>query len=142
MSLPTNLTPGKDQMSKRIVQDAKVLNYITEAITSTEGNYFVGNCEWKDGTLSDVLLQPKSSSIDLPPIIVEIQYYVNKKFMRRAVGYCLQANSKFDVEPVLLVVCVGTLSEEIKVDTVDSRLPGIYSYFCKPWAAECFILCL
>ncbi|KAG2200723.1 hypothetical protein INT46_008778 [Mucor plumbeus] len=136
MSLPTNLTPGKDQMSKQIVLDAKVLNYITE------GDYFVGNCEWKDGTLSDVLLQPKSSSIDLPPIIVEIQYYVNKKFMRRAVGYCLQANSKFDVEPVLLVVCVGTLSKEIKVDTVDSRFSGIYSYFCKPWAAECFILCL
>ncbi|RCH93420.1 hypothetical protein CU098_011313, partial [Rhizopus stolonifer] len=61
--------------------------------------------------------------------------------MRRAVGYCLQANSKFDVEPVLLVVCVGRLSEEMKDDTVDSRLPSIYSYFCKPWAAECFILC-
>ncbi|KAI9352337.1 hypothetical protein BD770DRAFT_325930 [Pilaira anomala] len=80
-------------MSKRIVRDAKVLNYTTEAITrSTEDDYFVGNCEWKDGTRSDVFLEPKSSSIDLPPIIVEIQYYVNKRFIRRAAGYCLQAN--------------------------------------------------
>lgn len=128
-------------MSKRIVQDAKVLSYITKAITSTENDYFVGNCEWKNGTRSDVVLQLKSSSMDLPPIIVEIRHTVNKQFMRRAVGYCLQANSKFDVEPVLLVVCVGRLSEEMKDDTVDSRLPSIYSYFCKPWAVECFILC-
>ncbi|CEP19293.1 hypothetical protein [Parasitella parasitica] len=132
MSLPTNPTPGKDQMSKRIIQDAKVLNYITEAITGTENDYFVGNCEWKNGTRSDVVLQPKSSSMDLPPIIVEIQHTVNKQFMRRAVGYCLQAYSKFDVEPVLLISCSETLSEEIKDDTVDSRLTGIYSYFCKP----------
>ncbi|CAO3701880.1 unnamed protein product [Rhizopus stolonifer] len=140
MLLPTNITARKDQMSKRIVQDAKVLNYITEALISTEDDYFVGNCEWKDGTRSDLVLQPKSSSMDLPPIIVEIQHKVNKKFMRRDVGYCLLANLKFDVEPILLVVCVGTLNEEIKDDTVDSRLPGIHSYFCKPWA-ECFILC-
>lgn len=50
MSLPTNLTPGKDQVSKRTVQDTKVLNYITEALTSTDDDYFVGSCEWKDGT--------------------------------------------------------------------------------------------
>ncbi|RCH93419.1 hypothetical protein CU098_010935 [Rhizopus stolonifer] len=66
ISLST-LTPGKDQMSKRIVQDTKVLSYITKAITSTENDYFVGNCEWKNGTRSDVVLQPKSSSMDLPP---------------------------------------------------------------------------
>lgn len=141
MPLPTNLTPGKDLMSKQIVQDARVLNHITEAITNTENDYFVSNYEWKDGTRSDVVLEPKSSSMDLPPIIVEIQHTVNKQFMRRAVGYCLQANAKFDVEPVLLIICVRTLAEEIKVDTVDSRLPSIYSYFCKPWAAECLILC-
>ncbi|KAI9365891.1 hypothetical protein BD770DRAFT_406251 [Pilaira anomala] len=97
MSLPTNLTPEKDLMSKQIIQDPKVLNYITEAITRTENDYFIGNCEWKDGTRSDVVLQPKSSSMDLPFIIVKIHHTVNKQFMRRAVGYCLQANLKFDV---------------------------------------------
>ncbi|KAI7903432.1 uncharacterized protein BX663DRAFT_506487 [Cokeromyces recurvatus] len=61
--------------------------------------------------------------------------------MRRAVNYCLQAKSKFDREPVLLIICVGTLFEEIKIDTLASQLPGTYSYFCKPWATECFILC-
>ncbi|KAI8988754.1 hypothetical protein BDB01DRAFT_783052 [Pilobolus umbonatus] len=78
--------------------------------------------------------------MDLPPIIIEIQHTVNKQFMRKAVGCCLQANLNFDVEPVLLVLCSGP-SKEIKDDTVDSRLPGVFSYFCKPWAAECFILC-
>lgn len=78
--------------------------------------------------------------MELPLSIVEIQHTVNKQFTRKTVGYFLQANSKYDVEPVLLI-CVETLSEEIKIDTVDSRAPGINSYFWESWAAECFILC-
>lgn len=60
--------------------------------------------------------------------------------MKRAVDYYLQANSKYDVEPILLIFCVDTLHQEIKDDVAGSRLPEAYSYFCKPWAAECFII--
>lgn len=140
MSLPTNLLPGKDLISKRIIQDPKIVNYITEALTGTTDGYFVGNCEWRNRTRSDVVLEPKSS-VDLRPIIIEVQSNVNNEFLKRAVGYCLQASSRFDVDPIMLIICVEKLNQEIKDDVVDSRLPGIYSYFCKPWAAECLIIC-
>ncbi|KAI8087156.1 hypothetical protein BDF21DRAFT_413840 [Thamnidium elegans] len=42
--------------------------------------------------------------MDYPPIVVEVQRNINKKLMRRAVGYYLQTNLKFDREPVLLYV--------------------------------------
>lgn len=61
--------------------------------------------------------------------------------MRTAINYYLQANLRYDVEPIHLIICVGTLHKEIKDDVTDSRLPGIWSYFCKPWAAECSIMC-
>lgn len=94
------------------MQDPKVINYITEALTGTKDDYFVGNCEWRNGTRSDIVLEPKSS-VDLPPIIVEIQHTVNNNFLKRAVGYCLQASSRFGVNPVLLIICVGKLNQEI-----------------------------
>jgi hypothetical protein len=68
MSLPTSLKPGKDLMSKRVVQEPRVINYITEALTKTKNDYFIGNCEWKNGTRSDMVLEPKCSTLDLPPI--------------------------------------------------------------------------
>lgn len=74
MSLPTNLTSGKARITKRIMRDSKVMDYITEVITKTRNDYFKGNCKWRDGTRSDIVLdlEPKSFSLKLLPIILEI----------------------------------------------------------------------
>ena len=93
------------------------------------------------GYLKNSVLELKSSSLDLLPIILEIQYNDNMRFMRRAVDYCLQAFSSYSVESILLIICVRTVHQEIKDDVADSRFSSIYSYFCKPWAAECLIMC-
>lgn len=47
---------------------------------------------------------------------------------------------KSQLEPILLTFCVDTAHQEIKDDVAGSRLPGTYSYFCKLWAKECFII--
>ena len=36
---------------------------------------------------------------------------------------------------------MDTVHQDIKDDVANSRLPGVFSYFCKPWASECFIIC-
>lgn len=41
-----------------------------------------------------------------------------------------------------VIICVGKLHKEAEDYVPDSRLSDIYSYFCRSWAAECFIICL
>ncbi|KAL9536564.1 hypothetical protein MBANPS3_012560, partial [Mucor bainieri] len=127
-------------MSKAIIQDPTVINYITTTLANTQDDYYVGNCEWSDGTRSDVVLEPKSSVLNLPPIIVEIQYTVNQLFMKRAVNYCLQAFKRYKVDPIILIVCVNTLHSYVIQRTMASRFPGGYAFPSEPWAADCIIL--
>ncbi|KAI8083844.1 hypothetical protein BDF21DRAFT_398054 [Thamnidium elegans] len=130
-------------MSKIIIQEPKVTNFIKEALTKTKNDYFIGNCEWKNGICSDIVLEPKCPTLDLSLslIIVEIKHTVNKKFLRRCINYCLQAISRYDVEPILLIICVDTVHQDIKDNLVYSYPPGALSYLSKPWASDCFIMC-
>lgn len=114
-------------MSKAIIQDPTVINYITTTLANTQNDYHVGNSEWSDGTRSDVVLEPKSSVLNLPPIIVEIQYTVNQLFMKRAVNYSLQAFKRYKVDPIILIVCVNTLHSYVVQRTMASRFPGGYN---------------
>ncbi|KAG1294649.1 hypothetical protein G6F66_005022 [Rhizopus arrhizus] len=127
-------------MSKAIIQDPTVVNYIIKTLTNTENDYFVGNCEWSDRTRSDVVLEPKSSDLGLPPIIVEIQQTVDKAFMKRSIGYCLQAFKKYNIDPIILIICVNNPDSYIASRTVTSRISGRYDFPCEPWAADCVIL--
>lgn len=139
MSLPMNLKPGNDLMAKRILRDPKVMEFITESLTGTQDDYFIGNCEWSDGTRSYMALGPKPS-VDFPPIIVKIQHTINVAFMKRVVNYCLHAYNRYDSEPVILIVCVEKLHQEVYKNVKQSSLPGVFSYFSELWAKHCYII--
>lgn len=126
-------------MAKRILQDPTVVNIITSTLTNTEDDYRLGNTEWADGTRSDVVLEAKAPSLPLPPIIVEIQHTVNHLFMKRAVNYCLQAYKRYKMDPVLLVICVDTLHNDVSQRVAASRFPDCDSFPCYPWAQNCII---
>ncbi|KAG2207752.1 hypothetical protein INT47_011872 [Mucor saturninus] len=72
----------------------------------TTNDYLLGNCEWNDGTRSDLVLEPKSGHSNLPPIILEIQHTGNLAFMKMAVNYRIQASNRYDIDPVILIICV------------------------------------
>ncbi|KAI8886651.1 hypothetical protein K501DRAFT_157979, partial [Backusella circina FSU 941] len=131
---------GKDLMAKGILRDPKVINLITESLVKTTDDYFIGNCERKDGTRSDMVLEPKSAHSDLPPLILEIQHTVNIAFMKRAVSYCIQAYTRYDSEPIILIICVEKLHQDIYKHVKPSTLPGVFSYFSQPWAEHCYII--
>ncbi|KAI7907605.1 uncharacterized protein BX663DRAFT_491428 [Cokeromyces recurvatus] len=127
-------------MSKAIIQDPTVINYITKTLTNTENDYHVGCSEWSDSTRSDVVLEPKSFDLGLPPIIIEIQQMVDKAFMKRAVGYCLQASKRYNVDPIILIICVNSLDSYVASRIVASDVYGGYDFLCDPWAANCIVL--
>ena len=99
-----NLKNGNDPISKRIIRDPKAINLIAESLTGTTDHYFIGNCERNDGTRFDMVLEPKSAHSDLLPLILEIQHTVDLAFMKRAVNYCLQASTRYDIEPIILTI--------------------------------------
>jgi hypothetical protein len=96
--------PHADRMCKAIVGIQK---FSTSAISNTEGgNYRIDNCEWKNGTRSDLVLAPTSFDTGLRPIIIEFQKTVDAKFMKRAVNYCLQASQRYGIDPILFIICI------------------------------------
>lgn len=127
-------------MSKRIIRGPKAMNLIAESLTGTADDYFIGKCEWNDGTRSDMVLEPKSAHSDLPPLILEIQHTVNLAFMKRAVSSCLQAFTRYDIEPIILIICVEKMDQDIYKHMKPSKLPGVFSYFSQPWAENCYII--
>lgn len=139
MSLPTKLKPGKDLMAKETLRDPKVVNLITESLVKTTDDYFIGNCDWKDGTRSDMVFEPKNALSALPPLIVEIQHTVNKASMKRAISYCLQAFARYHKDPIILIICVEKLNQD-NIHVKLSKLPGVFSYFSEPWAEPCYII--
>ncbi|RCH86230.1 hypothetical protein CU098_004340 [Rhizopus stolonifer] len=126
-------------MSKRII-NPKAVNLIAKSLTGTSDDYFIGNCEWNNGTRSDMVLEPKSAHSDLSPLILEIQYTVNLAFMKRAVNYCLQAFTRYDIEPIILIICVEKMDQDIYKHMKPSTLPGVFSYFSQPWAENCYVI--
>lgn len=103
-------------------------------------NYFIGNCEWKDGTRSDMVLEPKNALSDLPPLIMEVQHTINKAFMKRAVNYCLQASTIYHNDPIILIICVEKLNQDTHKHVKLSKIPGVFSYFSQTWAEHCYII--
>ncbi|CAO0792749.1 unnamed protein product [Mucor circinelloides] len=140
-TLPGALRPGKDLMYKAVARNPKVINIITKALNNTENDYLVAENEWATGTRFDLVLASKCASSSLPPIIVEFQHRVDKKFMKRAITYCIQASDRYGIDPILVVVGINCLSLDITQLAKQSRVEGCYSFPCDLWASECFILC-
>jgi hypothetical protein len=60
----------------------EILNIVTKALLSTEDEYLPESIDWQNDTHSDTVLVPKSIDSSLPPIFIEFQQTVNKKFMK------------------------------------------------------------
>lgn len=88
-----------------------------------------------------MVLIPDVDNDEQRPLIVEFQKTVDKKFIKRAISYCLQANSRYDIDPVMLIFCIDTVAESIEKKFKNSiRLPCCATIPCDFWAAECLIL--
>ncbi|CAM0141655.1 unnamed protein product [Umbelopsis sp. WA50703] len=102
--LSKSFRPGTDLLSKEITRQPPVLNIITKALLNTTDEYIPESFEWPNGTRSDVVFVPKSADTG-PPIVIEFQRTVDKKFMKRAIGYCLQASKRFGADPTIDLSC-------------------------------------
>ncbi|KAI7906796.1 uncharacterized protein BX663DRAFT_417194, partial [Cokeromyces recurvatus] len=93
-----------------------------------------------NGTYSDVVLLPKSIDSGLSPIVIEFQQNVNKELIKREVGYCLQTYKRFEVEPILLVICIKSLCDTIKKGLEYCVDLPCYAAPCDYCADRCYIV--
>ncbi|KAI7896230.1 uncharacterized protein EV154DRAFT_492748 [Mucor mucedo] len=129
-------------MSKAVASRRQVIDSIVSSIFNVEaGIYRVDETEWANGTRSDLVLTPDVIDNEQRPLIVEFQKTVDRKFIKRAMSYCLQASIRYDIDPVILIVCTGTITESLKEKfQKNKRLPFCVTIPCDLWAAECLIL--
>lgn len=100
-SLSNLFKPGTDRISKEITRHPTVINIITKALLDTENEYLPESTEWENRARSDMVLVPKPVDWGISLIVIEFQQTVDKKFMRQAIGHCLQSYKKIDIEPQL-----------------------------------------
>ncbi|KAI7856239.1 hypothetical protein BDC45DRAFT_533671 [Circinella umbellata] len=112
---------------------------ITFLVSNTD-DYIVGDSEWFNGCRSDLVLEPKSLSIGLLPIIIEFQQSVDYTFKKRVIQYSLQAYQRYKIEPIILIICMNTLSSDIEQSTKPSDIIDCHSYPCHGWADKCLIM--
>ncbi|ORX57046.1 hypothetical protein DM01DRAFT_1240814 [Hesseltinella vesiculosa] len=134
------LSLRSDLMAKNITRNQTVINIITSALVKSDQDYIPAESSWPNGSRSDLVLEPKSSCLGLPPIIVEFQHSVNKVFMKRATEYALQAFKRYDIDPIVFIVCMNTVLAEVEELTQPADILGCQSYPCHGWAADCLIM--
>ncbi|KAL7333821.1 hypothetical protein PS15p_202682 [Mucor circinelloides] len=128
-------------MSKAVIHDSEIINTITNTLLNVQDDYIVGNPEWSNVTRSDVVLETKSSALDLPPIVVEIQNRVDKLFIKRLIDYSLQAFERYELDPTVLIICTNTLSDCVaKAVEEATDFPACYSFPSTGWASRWLIV--
>ena len=137
---PLSLRPGSDLMVKGVTRNSSVIKIITTALVNETDDYNIADSEWSNGCRSDLVLEPKSPSFGLPPIVIEFQQSVNNIFMKRAIQYSLQAYQRYQVDPIILIICMNSLSSDIESLTKPSHILGCRSYPCHSWADKCLII--
>ncbi|KAG2215379.1 hypothetical protein INT45_008410 [Circinella minor] len=135
-----SLRPGSDLMAKAITRNTSVIKIITSSLVNKTDDYIVGDSEWPNGCRSDLVLEPKSSSIGLPPIIIEFQQSVDYPFLKRVIQYSLQAYQRYKIDPIILIICMNNLSSDIEQSIKRSNIIGCQSYPCHGWADKCLIM--
>ncbi|RCH80281.1 hypothetical protein CU097_003269, partial [Rhizopus azygosporus] len=89
--LPCFHKPGEDRVSKLIARHQSTVDMIAASLLGVnEGTYASTNTTFTDSAECDVLYIPQSSATQsLPPVIIEFQHSVTKRFMCRSIQYCI-----------------------------------------------------
>ncbi|ORX61885.1 hypothetical protein DM01DRAFT_1331359 [Hesseltinella vesiculosa] len=115
--------------SRRLIGLTKRQMFFPKAKKKNDQDYIPAESSWPNGSRSDLVLEPKSSCLGLPPIIVEFQHSVNKVFMKRATEYALQAFKRYDIDPIVFIVCMNTVLAEVEELTQPADILGSFGLF-------------
>ncbi|KAG2194023.1 hypothetical protein INT47_009914 [Mucor saturninus] len=83
--IPTKYKPGTDEISKEVLKDERVIDFIVTTVVGCHGLsiYTTKASEWIDGKKADMVYAPiVKAAITLPPALVEVQNTVDKPFIR------------------------------------------------------------
>ena len=144
--LPLNYLPGQDILSKRILNNQRVINLITTSLLQLKiDTYSNAATEWRNGTRCDVLYLPEIPLRNsLPPILIEVQQNVNELFMRRLMMYSLNVVSTHvhSPLPIVLIFCINKVTPQslLAKFTPLPDMPWMKSFPCDLWAKNCYLV--
>ncbi|KAL0085777.1 hypothetical protein F4703DRAFT_1942379 [Phycomyces blakesleeanus] len=140
--LPWCQRPGTGMISKLVLQEKQITNFIVEYVIGTRAKdkYRANPPEWINGSISDVLFICNEYDSTLPPVVIEVQHVVDDNFMRRLLGYCLSLEKQSGVLHIVLIFPISSIRFEI-MNRIRKRKsdPLLIHYPCHPWVPSCFI---
>lgn len=123
ITIPINRRPGTDVTSKNLLKNGTVKDIVTIIVAGVNvDDYLVGDCEWPDGSRSDVVYTSKNNT--LSPIIIEVQHTVKLAFINRAIKYCTLAFKRHNTLPTIVIFCINDTSGLPANVIRPSTLPG------------------
>jgi hypothetical protein len=82
-----------------------------------------------------VVLEPKLSILDL-----QIQHTADQLFMKRAIGYCIQAFNRIKMGLIIVIIYVSILDSYVGQHTMANRFPCGHDFPSESWAIDCITL--
>ncbi|KAG2227719.1 hypothetical protein INT45_004761 [Circinella minor] len=80
--------------------------------------------EWIDGKRNNTLfISADSEDRSLPPVLVSVQYTVDKSFLRCLTGYALHIYDQYKKEPIVLTLCINKTNADVVSNFSDSSIP-------------------
>ncbi|KAG0937917.1 hypothetical protein G6F29_008452 [Rhizopus arrhizus] len=144
--LPLNYLPGQDILSKRILNNQRVINLITTSLLQLKiDTYSNAATEWRNRTHCDVLYLPEILLRNsFPPILIEVQQNVNELFMRRLMMYSLNVVSTHvhSPLPIVLIFCINKVTPQALLAkfTPLPDMPWMKYFPCDLWAKNCYLV--
>ncbi|KAJ8653846.1 hypothetical protein O0I10_010527 [Lichtheimia ornata] len=144
--LPVNYLPGQDIVSKRVLNDQRIIDVIAKSLLCVpDGTYTTALNQLRNGTCCDVLYLPSvAQRKSLPPILIEVQRTVNEAFMRRLIMYSLSISSTYEDSP--LPIALIFVVDKVVPKTLFAKfnpvpdMPQVMSFPCVSWAKECYLV--
>lgn len=90
----------------------------------------------------NILYLPQSTTqLESFAIILGIEMNVNRESMKRSIEFCLQVNQKFNIDPILVLLCTDKISLSVKnilsINLENPQWQQLRNIF---WAEKCLFI--
>lgn len=99
-----------------LLLDSRVIDIVTQLVLGEKSNRYTHTMTEILGKESCNILYLPQSSTQIEPfaIILGIEMNVTRETMKRSIEFCLQVNQRFNIDPVLVLLCADTISMPVK----------------------------
>lgn len=99
-----------------LLLDPRVIDLVTQSVLGENSNgYTHTRTEILGKESYNILYLPQSSTqLESFAIILGIDMNVTRESMKRSIEFCLQVNQRFNIDPILVLLCTDKISLSVK----------------------------